>query len=494
MITKENILIIGAGPAGMSCAMELCKAGKKSIIIEKENCIGGLARTFEFRESDLLFRTDIGPHRFFSKNRYLYRFIEDLLNENWISVKRQTRQFIDGKFYDYPVNATQAFKNIGPLRGAAMGFSYARGFIKYQICKNKIMNFEDYIVANFGKNLGEFNMLNYTEKIWGIPCSEIHPDWAKQRIKGLNLISAVKDALFKKKNKDIPKTLVDTFYYPKYGTGLIYDTIAEKIKKCGSIIKTSSYPTQIYHENAKITKIKLNINGKKQEITPSTLINTIPITEFIRLLSPSPPKAVVDAVKHLKWRAQVYLFVTLDKKRITNDNWIYFPNKEIPFGRVAEMKNFSKEMSPKDKTSLFIEFFVNENDKIWNLPKEKLLELSMKHFETMGLFTRKDIRNCYLLRKKNVYPSYDLDYLKHLKVIKDYLNRFENMDYIGRSGRFQYTNQDHSLEMGILAARGIIENKRYDFETVGSENEYFEKGFIRNDKTQRRTVNDLLNK
>jgi protoporphyrinogen oxidase len=476
---NNNTLILGGGPAGMACAMELHNAGKISTIIEKDVKIGGLAKTLEFKEDNFLFRTDIGPHRFFSKNKYLYDFIENLLNERWIVVKRQTRQFIDGKFYDYPINAMQAFRNIGLFRAMGMGFSYFNAIIKYRLFNKKIISFEDYIISNFGKKLGEFNMLNYTQKIWGISCKKIHPDWAEQRIKGLNLRSALMDAIFKKKDKEGPKSLVDQFYYPQYGTGLIYDTIAKKIKDRGSDIQTNSFPVKIKHNDSKITELELDINGERKVVHPDNVVSSIPINEFIKLLSPKPPKEVEEAVNGLKWRAQVYLFITLDKEKITDDNWIYFPNTEIPFGRLAEMKNFSKDMSPKNKTSLFVEFFVTEGDNIWNMEKDELFSLAMKHFEKLKLFSKKEVRNYYVFKKTHVYPVYDLHYPKHLAVIKKYLDKFENLFYIGRPGRFQYTNQDHSLEMGILAARSIIENKKYNLDDVGAEKEYFESGYIK---------------
>ena len=478
MINKKGIFILGAGPAGMACAMELYKSGQSVEIIEKSDKVGGLAKTLKFKEGDLLFRTDIGPHRFFSKNQYLYDFIEDLLKEKWILVNRQTRQFIDGKYYDYPINAIQSFKNIGVYGSFGMGISYLNAILKYGILKKEIRNFEDYIVANFGKKLGQFNMLNYTEKIWGIDCKEIHPDWATQRIKGLNLISALANAIFKKKGKKGPKTLVDQFYYPQYGTGLIYEAIAEKIKTIKSTIDTNSYPVKILHNNNLITELELSINGKIKKVKPSQVVSSIPIVELVRLISPCAPSEVINAANNLKWRAQVYLFITLNKERITNDNWVYFPSKKIPFGRIAEMKNFSKDMSPQDKTSLFVEFFVTEGDNIWNMSNEEIFNLAMNHFQELKLFFKNEVRNFYVFKKKYVYPVYDLKYIENLEISKSYLNKFQNLFYIGRPGRFQYTNQDHSLEMGILAARSIIENNKYDLD-IGMENQYFESGHIK---------------
>lgn len=474
----NEVLILGAGPAGMACAMELTKFKMNSTIVEKEARVGGLATTLIFNENGEIFRTDIGPHRFFSKNPYLYEFIGDLLKEKWISVPRQTRQYIDGKFYDYPIKPFQAFRNIGVFRAMDMIASYLPAAFRYKIMKKPIRNFEDYIVANFGKKLGEFNMLNYSEKIWGVPCTELHADWATQRISGLNLVTVIKNMLNKKK-KDAPKTLIDSFYYPQFGTGLIYQTIADKIQKMGSKIELESAPVKIKHKDNKITSVVVKKGNKNVTYKPEQLVSSIPLTHFMELLEPAPPIEVLNAVKKLRWRAQVYLFITLNKNQVTKDNWIYFPNRNIPFGRIAEMKNFSGDMAPKDKTSLFVEFFVHEGSDIWNMDKDQLFNLAMPYFEKLGFFKRNEVRNYYLLKRKNVYPIYDLTYQKHLKTIQNYLDKFENFQYIGRPGRFRYNNQDHSLEMGIAAARGIADGKRYNMDEIGSEKEYYEKGHIK---------------
>ena len=189
-----QILIIGAGPAGLACAMELSRAHRSAIVIEKDPQVGGLAKTLTFREGDDVFRTDIGPHRFFSKNEYLYDFIDDLIHEEWKLVARHTRQFIDGKFYDYPINVLQVVKNIGPRKSAAIALDYAAAAIRYQLLGREIVTFEDYLVAHFGRTLAAFSMINYTEKVWGIPAGAIHPEWARQRIRDLNLLSVLKRA------------------------------------------------------------------------------------------------------------------------------------------------------------------------------------------------------------------------------------------------------------------------------------------------------------
>ncbi|MBX4200298.1 FAD-dependent oxidoreductase [Candidatus Parcubacteria bacterium] len=480
---KTETLIIGAGPAGMATAMELLKAGKDFLLVEKDSQVGGLSKTYIFKEKDgLVFRADNGPHRFYSKNQYLYNFIEELIDEDWITVERHSRQLIKGKYYDYPINAPQALRNIGFFRASIMGVQYVWARIKYSIFKRPVRNFKDYVYKHFGKGLGEFNMIHYAEKIWGIPSEDLHEDFAGQRIKGLSITSLLKDAVTKAlginfKNK--PKTLIDTFFYPSKGTGLIYDTIARRVEESGHQILLNSYPVKILHSGNHINKVIIQTPEGEAEVVFKYLVESIPLTEFVHLVEPPLSKEVLDANDKLKHRSQVFLFITLNKESITRDQWIYIPDKDIPFARISEMRNFSQEMSPKGKTSIFVEFFCSEDDAIWNMNKEELTKLSLPYFDKLGFFKPSEVREVYHIRNLNNYPLYDINYKTYLDKVKMALDKFDNLFYIGRPGRFRYNNQDHSLEMGMLAAKSIIDGKKYDIEEVGNEKEYFEKGNLK---------------
>ena len=322
-------------------------------------------------------------------------------------------------------------------------------------------------------------MLNYTAKIWGIPCDEIHPDWASQRIKGLNFISAVKNALFKKSESG-PKTLVDNFYYPRQGSGQIYENMASEIRRADNQILLQTMPTAILHHDNRLTKISLANTRGNSELAIENLISSIPIDDLIKLLQPQAPQAVLETLAKLRWRDQIYLFITLDQPQVTTDNWIYFPDQTIPFARISEMKNFSLAMAPANKTSLFVEFFCNHDEELWQKSDQEIFALALEHLEKIKLLNRNKIRNFYVFKKLKAYPIYDLNYLANLKIIKNYLNQFSNLIYIGRPGRFHYTNQDHSLEMGLLAAQSIIDGNKYDLDSIGSENRYYEEGNIEN--------------
>jgi len=469
-LMKDNV-ILGAGPAGMSCAYELSRAKKSFVLIEKDTQVGGLSKTLEFDG----FKTDIGPHRFFSQNQYLYDLIHDLLGKKWIKVNRLTRFYINGKFFLYPIDLKNALSNVGIFKGIKIFYDYATEKLKNSIKRKKIVSFEDQVISDFGRSLAELNMLNYTEKVWGMPCSEISPDWSKQRIKGLSVKEVIKKSLFKSRGG--PKTLVDQFYYPESGTSLIYDTMKERILKDDfGKLKLNTQPIQIIHDDQRINQIITNTN---ENIEVENLVSTIPITNFINIFNPQPPKKILNSAKKLKFRSHVSLFITINKNRIFPDQWIYFPDKKIPFGRIMEPKNFSNKMSPKGKTSLLIEFFCWEGDKIWNANEKELLELSMVWLEKIGFVRKNKIIKCFVHKEKYAYPVYDLNYKKNLEKIKKYFNIFENLQLIGRSGSFRYNNQDHAIEMGILAARNIIEGKKYDIDEVGSQQEYFEKGYIK---------------
>jgi protoporphyrinogen oxidase len=476
---SDNTLIIGAGPAGMAAAMTLCDAGHPFTVVEKASQVGGLAKTLRIREGDDLFRTDIGPHRFFSKNPALYRFIEGLLDERWIEVHRRTQQYIDGKFFDYPINPAQALRNVGLRRAARMATDYTHSRVTYGLFDRPIDNFEDHIVAHFGRSLGELNMINYTEKIWGVPAATIHPDWASQRISGLSIRSAARDLLQRSLNwprGDRVKTLVDSFFYPETGAGLVYEVIQDKVSAAGNPVWLESRPTRICHEGGRITGVELLRDGETVSVSPEHLVESIPITELITLLDPPPPVAVRNAAAGLRARSQVYLFLTLDKPSVSDCQWIYFPEQSIPFGRISEMRNFSDRMAPPGQTSLFVEFFCFPDEAVWSMSPDALLDLSLGWLSQMGFVHRHEVRQHYVYRAEGIYPIYDLDYRAPLRVIQDWLDQLENLHYIGRPGRFRYNNQDHSLEMGLLAAQGILEGRRVDLDAVGAGLDYYESG------------------
>ena len=470
-----SVLILGGGPSGMAASFELARSSAPVTLIERAPQIGGLAKTLQFETPEGVFRTDIGPHRFFSKNAYLYALIGDLLKEHWNLIPRHTQFFIGGKYYTYPARLKNILRQMEKMRIFRMITDYGYERMRSYVWPRTIRTFEDHALATFGRTLAEFNILNYTEKIWGIPCREISVDWASQRIAGLNVRATLK-AMFS--SKTTAKSLVDSFYYPAHGSGLIYETMRQHLETYGGTVRTSSRPTRFALAGNRITDVEVETPEGLHTVKPDTVVCSIPITETVRLFGDAAPAAVREAAKALRFRAQVYLFLTIARERVTQDNWVYFPDKEIPFGRISEMKNFSLLMAPSNMTSLFLEFFCFEGDEIWQMSQERLTALATEWLEKLGIVSRKDVRSAFMLKQEHVYPLYDLAYRAHASTILGWLDGLENFYAIGRPGRFRYTNQDHSLEMGILAARSILEGKRYDMDTVANSREYFERGYV----------------
>jgi len=469
---KQNV-ILGAGPAGLSCAYELSRHGLNSVTIEKNSCVGGLARTLNWGSN---FASDIGPHRFYSKKKEIYKIIERLLGKKWVLVNRHTSFFIRGRYYNYPVNLSNVFKTAGPLKVGRMFFDYLAEKSKWKFKKSEPENFEEYALKNFGRSLAEFNILNYTEKVWGLPCHKLSADWGTQRIKNLSIKEIIKNLIVKSKNK--PKTIVDHFYYPETGTGLIYERMAEEIKKKKSSIIANAAVKEIRHSRKGIQQIKINVKGKEKSIECKNLISSIPIIELIECLKPIAPEEIFTAAKKLNYRSQVYLFLKLNKEKISGNQWIYFPELNIPFGRSYEPKNFSLKMCPKGKSSIVVEYFVTKNDKVWKKEGKELFEETVGELEGMGLLKRGDVVGWNSHREEKVYPVYDLKYKRNLQLIIDYFNEFGNLHCIGRHGTFKYDNQDIAIQSGLNTAENIIKGKR-SLWSIEEEREYLEKGKLR---------------
>ncbi len=454
MMNKKDVIILGAGPAGMAAALELGNAGKDFTVIEKEGGIGGLSRTLRAGR----FRTDIGPHRFFSRSTHLYDLIEDLLGESWTRVDRRTRFFIDGQLFRYPVEIMNVIPKVGTRRAMKIALDYITEKCRSRLSRRCPESFEEIVVSEFGRKLAELNVINYTEKIWGIPCREISGDWAMQRIRGLSVKEMAKRAL--RKSPGVPKTMVEQFYYPDEGTGMIYDAMRRRISQAEGTVKTRSRPLKIRHDGKMITGLLLDLDGKRAECVPGEVISSIPVTEFVRLLEPRAPRKVMESLGKLRFRSHVSLFIKLDRESVFSDQWIYFPEREIPFGRVSEPRNFSRKMSPEGKTSLLVEFFCWEDDDIWKAGDDELLSASLPWLGRICSVKRSEIIGTLVHRESHAYPVYDLGYKNHLGVVMGYLDRFSNLQLIGRGGRFRYNNQDQAMEMGILSARNVVVGER----------------------------------
>tara|TARA_B100000959_G_C14971975_1_gene620077 strand:- start:432 stop:1871 length:1440 start_codon:yes stop_codon:yes gene_type:complete len=473
MKNTDRFVIIGAGPSGLAAAHELVKFKKKVRVYEKSMYYGGLARTIESNNC----KYDIGPHRFYTLNNEINDFYLEILGDEVLNVKRLTRILYDNKFFLYPLSPFNTLSNLGLLKSIKILHSYFISKINKFILRKKINNFEDWVVSNFGYELYKTFFKNYTEKVWGIDCRDISKDWAAQRIKNLSFFNVIFNPILKKFKKNKIKSLIDSFNYPKYGAGYFYEKLSKKINENKGEIYLENTLIKILHKNNQVTSIKIKNNDDKiEEINAEHFILSNPFTEIIKLLTPSPPKEIIEASKRLKYRNHIGVKLEINGF-IFDDNWIYVHDPRVKMARVSNYKNFSISMSDDHfKNPVTVEYFCFEKDDLWTMKDEELISLAEKELLLVGIINKNNlIKNSFIVRSVNAYPVIKKDYEDHVYTIKKYLDSFINLYPIGRSGMFKYNNQDHAMATGIYAARNIIDDSfNLDIWKINSEGIYVE--------------------
>jgi protoporphyrinogen oxidase len=461
-----DVVIIGAGPAGLTAAYELTKHNKKVLVLEKKANVGGLAETKVFGK----YRYDIGPHRFFTKNEEVYKLFLDMLGKDAVEVNRKTRILFKGSYFDYPLTPLNALFGLGVFESISILFSYIFARIKSYLRISKVENFEDWVIDKFGKKLYKNFFKNYTEKVWGIDCKNIGKDWADQRIKGLSLSTAIKFALFPNSNKR-PKTLVDLFYYPKLGAGMLWEKFEDyligkkiEIKKNSKVIGVEKIDD---HFNIEVLS-----SETKEIINAKHIMFSNPLLQFIKFYKENVPKKVLLATEKLSYRNHISVHLTIDQK-LFDDNWIYIHSPELKMARIADFTNFSKSMSVDGHFPLTLEYFCFEDDTIWNDSKEKIIEFGIS--EIKNIFGDNfNVIHSEVTRNANAYPVIKTGYEDNINVIRNWLRNIDNMTAIGRSGMFKYNNQDHAMATGLYAVRNYMGLGNFDPWEVNVDGEYHE--------------------
>lgn len=470
---NKSIVIIGAGPAGLTAAVELCRLQIPVVVAEKDKLVGGIARTEQYKG----YYFDIGGHRFFTKIGEVEKYWKDMLATEFITRPRISRIYYKNKFFDYPLRGMNALSNLGIFTSAAVVLSYLRSSL---FPYKKEDTFEEWVCNRFGRKLYSIFFKTYTEKVWGIPCSEIRAEWAAQRIKGLSLPIAVKNALFGKlqfgRGGDVVKTLIDEFQYPRLGPGMMWTASEDFVNKNGGRVLLQTDIVGVKHQNNKIESVifKDLPSGRESAVGGSDFVSTMPIAELIHKLDPPPPREVIEAASGLSYRDFITVVLIINKDHLFPDNWIYIHSPGVKVGRVQNFKNWSIDMvaDPK-KTSLGLEYFCTEGDEIWNCKDADLIELGKREMQEIGLLQSADVVDGTVVRQKKAYPVYNSTYGGYLKTIQDYLARFDNLQTIGRNGLHKYNNQDHSMLTAMLAVRNIL-GEKHDVWNVNTERSYHE--------------------
>lgn len=514
---KKTVIIIGAGPAGLTAGYKLLKESDKYnvIILEETNQFGGISKTVKYNGN----RMDIGGHRFFSKDKDVTEFwnmvmptqgypsIDDIIlkvekplakdgpdpeKEDKVMLirNRVSRIYYLKSFFDYPISMKiGTFKNMGLVRTIKAGFSY----LKSMIVKKKETSLENFYINRFGKVLYSMFFEKYTEKLWGRHPSKISADWGSQRVKGLSVGAVIKDIfkkIFRIKSKKVETSLIEQFYYPKYGPGQLWETVAELITKKGGIIKKEHKVIGIEIENSNIKSVTCDVNGKKEIIKGDIFISSMPLKDLINAIQKEKvPTNIKKIANGLPYRDFVTIGLLVDKLNLKNetniktlgnivpDCWIYVQEEAVKLGRIQIFNNWSPYMvkDPKNTVWIGLEYFCNEGDEFWNMSKVECIKFATNELIEMGIINNNNVKDSHLEKVKKAYPAYFDTYSEIDKLI-NYLNKFNNLYCIGRNGQHRYNNMDHSMVTAFEAVKNIIKNKKdkSNIWNVNTEKEYHE--------------------
>ncbi|HRE74892.1 MAG TPA: FAD-dependent oxidoreductase [Flavobacteriales bacterium] len=467
-MSKKKVAVIGAGPAGITAAYELAKAGVEVHVYEAGPRVGGLAQTIELWGQ----KVDIGPHRFFSNDTRVNKLWLEVAGKDYKMVDRLTRIYYKKKFFYYPLKPFDALFKLGIGTATVCMASY----MKERVSPTKPDgSFETWVTSRFGKKLYSIFFKTYTEKLWGIPCHELDADFAAQRIKKLSLWEAVKNAVVGGKgNKH--KTLVDQFAYPTGGTGMIYERMEQFVNANGGKVILNSPVKRVLTQNGGAIAVELE-NGSTEKYDET--ISSMPFSLMVSRL-PDVPDTIREKVNALTYRNTIIVFLNVEAKNLFPDNWLYVHASDLQMGRITNFRNWVPEINcGKDSCIIAIEYWCYNEDQMWNDSNEKLIELGTQELLKTGLIGNAKISDGFVYKIPRCYPVYSRGYKDNLKPVEDYLTTLKNLHVIGRYGAFKYNNQDHSILMGLMAAENIVKGTNHNLWEINTDYEdYQEKSTI----------------
>ena len=464
-----HVAVIGAGPAGITAAYQLAKAGVRVTVFEAGGAVGGLARSLELWGQ----RVDLGPHRFFSNDARINRLWLEVVGRDYRMVDRLTRIFYERKLYDYPLSPANALWNMGVPDAAACMASYlwqkARGW-----SDRDRATFEDSVVSRFGRRLYRMFFKPYSEKLWGIPCTDLDADFAAQRIKRFSLGQAALAALGIGRARH--KTLVDQFAYPLAGTGAVYQRMADAVRRHGGTVALSTPVAGVALENRRAAGVRMP-DGSLRRF--DHVISTMPLTLMVKSLGPLPP-AVAHAVDNLHYRNTIIVYLHVDHDSLFPDQWLYVHSPELAFGRLTNFRNWVPELCGDAHTTILaLEYWCFDTDALWRTPDPDLVSLARNELAHTGLLNDAPVLDGHVVRIPRSYPVYRSGYKQLLAPVVDFLSSIPNITPIGRYGAFKYNNQDHSILMGMLAAENLTHHSSHDLWRINTDyDDYHESATI----------------
>lgn len=455
---NPGLVVIGAGPAGLSAAYTATTTGKGCTVLEQSGQVGGLARTQSYKG----FAFDIGGHRFFSEISKVSCLWEKIMGESFLSVSRASRICCQGRFYQYPLEFLDALTKLGPVEGIRILFSFARAKIRPTPNED---TFEKWVVNRFGRHLYHTFFKSYSEKVWGIGCDRLCADWAAQRIQGLNLTAAIWNSM---SGQGDAKTLIDRFNYPSGGAGMMWQKLHGILESKGCQVRLHTKAMALTHDGGRITGVRYEDGTGKGHIPVDQVISSAPLTTLVSMLEPAVPQRVRAAVNRLSYRAFVQVVLIIQAKDIFPDQWIYIHDPDLKVARIQNFKNWSPDMVPDPAmTSLGMEYFCNEGDDLWTLADKDLIALAVRECSGLDFIKPGQVTDGVVIRQPKAYPVYDEAYAGSVGQIQNFINKFDNLETIGRNGMHRYNNMDESMLSGMMAT-GKISGRTSDLWPVKS--------------------------
>lgn len=477
----RSVIVVGAGPAGLTAALLLAEKGFRPIVLEADpRYVGGISRTVEYKG----YHFDIGGHRFFSKAREVEEFWSRVLPDDMLLRPRKSRIFYGGGFFSYPLKPVEALMRLGPVESARCMLSFAHARARPI---PRPQNFEDWVTNQFGRRLYEIFFKHYTEKVWGMSCREISADWAAQRIKSLSLGTAVLEAV--KSSVPLPKrsgqraqvhtTLIDEFRYPRKGPGQLWEECARKVTALGGEIRMGARVTTMSRSPGGHWRVRYEQLGETQEVAAPHVITSAAIRDVVASLEPAPASSLQHAARSLRYRDFLTVALMVRDRDAFDDNWIYIQEPGVKVGRIQNFKAWSPEMVPDSGTACYgLEYFCFEGDGLWTSRDEALIDLAGEEIEKLGLARRQDVVDGCVVRQPKAYPVYDDAYAKHVETVRHIVERdHPGLFLVGRNGMHRYNNQDHSMMTAMLTVENIVTGtKRFDPWRVNQDAAYIEAG------------------
>ena len=462
-MADEPTLVLGAGPAGLTAAYVLGKAGHKAVVLEADRQVGGLAKTVEIDG----FRFDLGGHRFFTKAHEVEALWHEIMGDEFLLRPRMSRIYWNGRFLDYPLRGPDVIRKLGPVELTRCVGSYAKAALSP---KRQEDSLEDWVSNRFGRRLFELFFKTYTEKVWGVPTSEIRAEWAAQRIKGLSFTSAARAAFFGNRGNKV-KTLISEFHYPRYGPGQMWEAMAQRIEDEDGEILLDTPVELIELEDGRV----VGVEAAGCTYRPEAVISSLPLRDVVAMTQPRPPAEVVAAARGLRYRDFLTVALVVSGEDLFPDNWIYIHEPSVRVGRIQNYRSWSPWMVPDpEKACVGLEYFCFAGDDLWSMTDDELVEFASAELEQLGLARSGQVERGFAIRVPKAYPIYDADYAERVATIRAWLETIENLQQIGRNGLHRYNNSDHSMLTALRAVDNLLAGVGHDLWAVNAESAYHE--------------------